>query len=96
MILSGCDTAGGSDPQGASYSGLSSLSSRPARALLVSHWPVRDDAAERITVATLAGTRRGLDRATALQRAMIALMTDRSVRQSANPAIWAPFVLVEH
>ncbi len=96
VILSACETAGASDPQGASYSGLSSAFIQAgARALLVSHWPVRDDAAQHLTVATLAGTRRGLDRATALQRAMLALMRDRSVPGAANPAIWAPFVLVE-
>ena len=96
VILSACDTAGGSDPQGASYSGLTSaFMEAGARALLVSHWAVRDDAAERLTVATVRTARRGIDRATALQRAMIALMRDRSVPGSANPAIWAPFVLVE-
>jgi CHAT domain-containing protein len=96
VILSACDSASGREPAGASYSGLASaFMAAGARALLVSHWPVRDDAASRITVATLRATRNGTDRATALQRAMIALMDDRSVSGSANPAIWAPFVLVE-
>lgn len=96
VILSACDSASGREPAGASYSGLASaFMEAGARALLVSHWPVRDDAASGITVATLRATRNGTDRATALQRAMIALMDDRSVSGSANPAIWAPFVLVE-
>lgn len=96
VILSACDTASGSDPQSASYSGLTSAFVQAgARSLLVSHWPVRDDAAERITVATLREARRGVDRATALRHAMLALMANRKVAGAANPAIWAPFVLVE-
>lgn len=96
VILSACDTASGGDAQSASYSGLTrAFMEAGARALLVSHWPVRDDAAERLTVATLRGVRQGLDRPTALQRAMLALMNDKRVPGAANPAIWAPFVVVE-
>jgi CHAT domain-containing protein len=96
VILSACDTASGSDPQAGSYSGLASAFFQAgARALLVSHWPVRDDAAARLTVTTLSATRKGRNRATALQQAMLALMRDRTIPGAANPAIWAPFVLVE-
>ncbi len=96
VILSACDTASGSDPQNASYSGLTSaFVEAGARSLLVSHWPVRDDAAQHITVATLRESRRGVDRATALRHAMLALMADRTVPGAANPAVWAPFVLVD-
>lgn len=96
VILSACDTASGSDAQGTSYSGLTrAFIEAGARAMLVSHWPVRDDAARRLTVATLREARNGLDRPAALQRAMIALMDDPKVPGSANPAIWAPFVLVQ-
>ena len=96
VILSACNTAGGSDPQGGSYSGLASAFIQAgARALLVSHWPVRDDAAARITVATLAATRRGVDRPQALRQAMLKVMRDRRLAGAENPAIWAPFVLIE-
>lgn len=96
VILSACDTAGGSDPEDASYTGLArAFFEAGARALLVSHWAVRDDAAARLTVATVRETRRGVDRATALQHAMLVLMRDRSIPGAANPAVWAPFVLVE-
>lgn len=96
VILSACDTAGGSDPQSGSYSGLTSAFIQAgARALLVSHWPVRDDAAERLTVATVRASRHSVERATALQHATLALMRDRSVPGASNPAVWAPFVLVE-
>ncbi len=97
VILSACNTASGTGAGSPAYSGLASaFIAAGARALLVSHWPVRDDAAARLTVATLNGTRQGLGRAQALQRAMLALMHDRRVPQSSNPAVWAPFVLIEH
>lgn len=97
VILSACDTASGSDAQSGSYSGLTrAFMEAGARALIVSHWPVRDDAARRLTVATLRATRAGVDRPTALQHAMIALLDDRHVSGAADPAIWAPFVLVEN
>ena len=96
VILSACNTASGNGAGSPAYGGLASAFMHAgARAVLVSHWPVRDDAAERITVETVRRTRRGEPRAVALQHAILALMGDRRVPQSANPAIWAPFVLIE-
>ncbi len=96
VILSACNSASGIGAGGPAYGGLASaFMEAGARALLVSHWPVRDDAAERITVETVRGTRRGEPRAVALRHAMMRLMADRRVPQSANPAIWAPFVLID-
>ena len=95
VILSACDTAnGGADAP--TYSGLTSaFLAAGARALLVSHWRVRDDAAQRLTVDTVRGAAAGQTRAMALQKAMLRLMADRSIRGGQHPAVWAPFVLVQ-
>ena len=96
VILSACNSASGIGTGGPAYGGLASAFLHAgARALLVSHWPVRDDAAERITVETVRRTRAGEARAVALRHAILALMANRAVPQSANPAIWAPFVLID-
>ncbi len=96
VILSACNTAGGNGVGSPAYSGLASaFLAAGARALLVSHWPVRDDAAAALTVATLRGYQAGLSRDEALRRAMRALMHDRTIRGAAHPAVWAPFVLID-
>jgi CHAT domain-containing protein len=96
VILSACNSAGGSSAGGPAYGGLASAFMQAgARALLVSHWPVRDDAAEAITVATVRATAQGMPRARALQQAMIGLLTSSRVPQAGHPAIWAPFVLLD-
>jgi CHAT domain-containing protein len=96
VILSACDTASGTGAGSPAYSGLASaFLAAGARALLVSHWPVRDDAAAALTVATLRGTRAGLPRAEALRRAMHAVMHDPHLPGAAHPAVWAPFVLID-
>lgn len=95
VILSACDTAGGAGGSPA-YSGLASaFIAAGAHALLVSHWPVRDDTAAALTVATLRGARAGLPRAEALRQAMLAVMHDPHIPGAAHPAIWAPFVLID-
>ncbi|MEE4290061.1 MAG: CHAT domain-containing protein, partial [Erythrobacter sp.] len=66
-----------------------------ARSLLLSHWPVRDDAATRLSVATVSAAAGGMDRAEALRQAQLALIDDPDVPQGDSPAIWAPFVLVD-
>ncbi|MBJ7442966.1 MAG: CHAT domain-containing protein, partial [Sphingobium sp.] len=64
-----------------------------AGSLLVSHWPVRDDASAFVTLETVKAANGGTPRAVALQRAMLKLMrSDRS--DAAQPYIWAPFILV--
>lgn len=97
IILSACDTAGGDGTPGAE--GLSGLARAfiyaGARAILVSHWPVDDYAASRLTVRMLEGMY-GPDRqprAQALRHSMLALMAEPGAR-FAHPAIWAPFVVV--
>ena len=94
VILSACNTAsgGGGNPE---YAGLASAFVQAgARSLLVSHWPVRDDAAARLTVDTVRGAQQGASRAVALQRAMLRLIDDPALPGAAHPALWAPFVLI--
>lgn len=95
VILSACDTSAGEGESAPTFSGLArAFVAAGARSLLLSHWPVRDDVASRLTLDTLKGTGRGLTRAEALRRAQVAVLRDRKVPGSAHPATWAPFVLV--
>ena len=96
VILSACNTAAGDTPGTPAYSGLAAaFSEAGARALMLSHWRVRDDVAARLTVETVRGTTRGLSRAEALRQAQLSLMSDAEVRDAAHPAIWAPFIIIE-
>lgn len=103
VILSACDTAGG-DRQTPDAEGLSGLAQAffhaGAQSLLVSHWPVRDDVAARLTTQAVAGADNGLSRAEALQEAMRALVMDPSAddtgRSFAHPAAWAAFQVTGH
>ena len=98
VILSACNTASGDGTPGAS--GLSGLARAffyaGAKTLLVSHWPVRDDAAARLTSETFAALARNstLGRADAYRQSMLAMLADESDPTLAHPAIWAPFVVV--
>jgi CHAT domain-containing protein len=94
VILSACDSAGGIAAGAPAYSGLATAFLQAgARALLVSHWPVRDDAAARLTVRTVASN--APSRAAALRHAMLTLRRDKSVPGHTHPATWAPFVLID-
>ncbi len=96
VLLSACNTAGSDGRPGAE--GLSGLARAflyaGARSILVSHWPVRDDAAARLTADAMAALGDGVGRSEALRRAMLALMDDRRDLSLAHPASWAPFVVV--
>ena len=98
VILSACNTAAGDGMPGAE--GLSGLARAffyaGARSLLVSHWPVRDDAAARITTDTFRrlADNPALARADAFRLAVLDLMADASDPTFAHPAVWAPFVIV--
>ncbi len=97
VILSACNTAGGNGRGGPLYSGLATAFSQAgARSLMLSHWRIRDDAASRLSVATVNGAVKGLDRAEALRRAQVALLRDSGVADAANPAVWAAFVIVQN
>lgn len=95
VILSACNTAAPSGATQSTYSGLArAFVQAGARSLLLSHWPVRDDAAARLTVDTVRDASGGRDRAQALRHAQLALIADKTVPDAAHPAIWAPYVLM--
>jgi CHAT domain-containing protein len=97
VILSACNTSAGDASGGPVFSGLATAFAQAgANALMLSHWRVRDDAAARLSVETVRGAGRGLGRAEALRRAQLGLIGDRSLADSAHPAVWAPFVLIEN
>lgn len=102
VVLSACNSASSDGREGAP--GLSGLARAffyaGARNLLVSHWPVRDDVAARITVRAIELEKSGEfpSRANALRVAIQELRADTSLDKSddhlAHPNAWAPFVLV--
>lgn len=107
VILSACNTAGADGKPGAdALSGLArAFLYAGARALLVSHWRVFDDATAALTVETLAIQKADpkLTKARALQKAERAVRTGRRPDGTplpgwrpewAHPAYWAPFVLI--
>ena len=98
VILSACNTAGSDGtPDAEGLSGLArAFLMAGARTLMVSHWPVRDDAAARLTTGTITALTSPRRKAEALQSAMKQLMQDDSDPSLAHPAAWAPFVLVGH
>jgi len=65
-----------------------------AQYLLVSHCPLRDDAAAFLTVNTRKKNQDGMIKAKGLQKAMIDLKNNPNIPNASSPAIWAPFVLV--
>lgn len=98
VILSACNTAGGS-ARGEAAEALSGLARAffyaQARALLVSHWAVDSDPTVKLVTGILrrmsADNRVG--RAEALRQSMIAMIREGS-EVEARPASWAPFVVV--
>ncbi|WP_271594907.1 CHAT domain-containing tetratricopeptide repeat protein [Bradyrhizobium sp. CCBAU 65884] len=95
VILSACNTAGGQAANSEAFSGLArAFFYAGTRALLVSHWAVNSDAAVAITTGTIDAmkTHPDIGRAEALRRSISALITKGG--ESAQPATWAPFVLV--
>ena len=97
VVLSACNTAAG-DTSGAE--GLSGLARAffyaGARALLVSHWSIEDEATVRITTGVFGRLSKdpSLSRAEALRLAMLDLIDNSANPEDAFPAFWAPFVVV--
>jgi len=98
VLLSACDTAG---PDGRPDSdGLSGLARAflfaGARSVLVSHWPVRDDAAMLLTTIALRWQAQNpkTPRARALQASMLQVMHNQAIPELAHPSAWAPFILL--
>jgi CHAT domain-containing protein/tetratricopeptide (TPR) repeat protein len=95
VVLSACNSAAGDRPGAAGFTGLArAFLFAGGRNVLVSHWPVRDDAAASMTVATIRASVDGQSPAQALRTAMLALMDDPDLPNSADPSVWAAFTLV--
>ncbi len=97
VVLSACNTAAGNGEGAEGLSGLArAFFAAGAQALLVSHWPVRDDAAARLTSSAFANleTSPAMRRAEAMRLAMLELLSDPSDDTLAQPSAWAPFFVV--
>jgi CHAT domain-containing protein len=97
IILSACNTAAGDTPGAKGLSGLArAFFLAGSKSLLVSHWPVWDTAAMKLTTGAVANMQKNpaAGRAEALRQSMLTLMNDRRAPYFAHPAAWAPFVLV--
>lgn len=94
VILSACNTAAG-DGGGEALSGLArAFFYAGARSLMVSHWPVASDAAVRLATGAIGeiAADGSVSRAEALRRAMATEIAAGGRR--ADPANWAPFIVV--
>lgn len=95
VLLSACNTAGAAEPGAEGLSGLArAFLFAGARSIVVSHWPVRDDAAARLTTRALKVAQGGAGRSEALRQSMLDLMDDSRDPTLAHPSAWAPFVIV--
>ncbi|HSF64265.1 MAG TPA: CHAT domain-containing protein [Paracoccaceae bacterium] len=97
VVLSACNTAAGDGtPDAEGLSGLArAFLLAGARGMIVSHWPVRDDAAARLTTGAFRERAAGpVRKAEALRRSMVALMDDARDPTLAHPFAWAPFAMV--
>lgn len=97
VILSACNTAAPeAGPDSEALSGLArAFILAGARALLVSHWSVPDEAAPLLTTAFLATLQKepSLRKSEALRTAILALFAGGD-KKLMHPAYWAPFVVV--
>jgi len=94
VILSACNTAAGGEADAAGLTGLASaFIYSGADVLMASHWPVRDDAAEALSIATVRNMRGGVTPERALQNAINAFRAS-SAPQASHPGVWAPFIIV--
>ena len=95
VVMSACNTAGGSAEGAEALSGLArAFFYAGARSLLVSHWYVDSEAAVAITTGAVNAMKAepGIGRAEALRSAEAALIAKGG--RFAHPSVWAPFVLV--
>lgn len=93
VVLSACNTAASDGTPGASgFSGLTkAFFYAGAQTLLVSHWAVETKSAAAITTRLFSEIKKGISKAEALRKSMLAL-ADRP--ETSHPAFWAPFALV--
>ena len=96
VVLSACNTAAGGAQGAEALSGLArAFIYAQARALLVSHWEVNSEATVKLITGAMKrlAADKGLGRAEAMRQSMLALM-DSGTPREAQPAYWAPFVVV--
>jgi hypothetical protein len=96
VILSACNTAAGGAPGSEALSGLArAFFYAGARSLLVSHWAVDSASTVKLITKALAvmSADKSVGRAEALRRSMLAMIESGNSKE-ANPAYWAPFVVV--
>ncbi len=95
VVLSACNTGADSQIDFEAYSGLASAFLQAgARSVLVSHWPVKSDAAVAITTGTVArwtSRKPGRDFAFAFRQALLDVI--KTSPETARPSYWAPFSL---
>lgn len=98
LLLSACNTAASDGrPDSSSLSGLArAFLFAGARSILVSHWPVRDDAAAALTTYAISWHMRHPERSKgeALRRSILHLLDDTTNPDMAHPSAWGPFVVV--
>lgn len=101
LILSACNTAAGGSANAEALSGLArAFFYAGAQSLLVSHYPVMDEAGMRLTTeAARLGQLAGLRSPEAMRQSMQALMldtrNDADGYSFAHPTMWAPYIVVD-
>lgn len=100
VILSACNTAAGGKADADALSGLArAFFYAGAQSLLVSHYPVFDDAAMLLTTEAARLARTGMRNPEAVRASMRKLEQDPSAdaegRSFAHPAAWAPFAVID-
>lgn len=97
VILSACNTAAASSTDRPQLSGLvQGFLLAGAQRVLASHWPVRDDAARRLSVAMVRGLKAGAEPGDALRQAIATVRAGRDGEPAlTEPALWAAFELFE-
>jgi CHAT domain-containing protein len=93
VLLSACNTAGPEGLTGEALSGLTrAFFYAGARSVMATHWPVESNATVRLTTLSFENFAKEptLGKASALQKAQIALLDDP---KTAHPIFWAPFAL---
>ena len=95
VILSACNTAAGGAVDAPALSGLArAFIYAQARTLLVSHWEVVSEASVRLITGAMSRlTGNTMGRAEAMRRSMLAII-DNGNQFEAQPAYWAPFIVV--
>src|SRR6185369_473257 len=96
VILSACNTAGGSGESAEALSGMArAFFYAGARALLVSHWEVGSEAAVKLTTRAFTELKANpkISRAEAFMLSMKSLIEKGTLAET-HPSMWAPFVLV--